>query len=224
MTNLFDARIFLCTTPTKMTYSFDRLMALAQKIFDQDPLSGHLFLFFNRSRDRIKILFWDRDGFCIWYKRLERGTFQLPRIAGSEQGIELDEVQLYRLLDGLDLKEWQEDALRQRIGVIFQDFSRYQFLVGENIGVGDVHHFDDQQRWKTAADKGMADALIADLPLGYETQLGKWFKDGQELSGGQWQKIALSSRGMQMNGVNSGKSVRGNWPSESKMRNLYASG
>ncbi len=96
------------------------------------------------------------------------------------------------LLDGLDLKDWDEDALRQRIGVIFQDFSRYQFLVGENIGVGDVRHFDDQQRWKTAADKGMADALIADLPLGYKTQLGKWFKNGQELSGGQWQKIALS--------------------------------
>jgi ATP-binding cassette subfamily B protein len=96
------------------------------------------------------------------------------------------------LLDGLDLKDWDEDTLRQRIGVIFQDFSRYQFLVGENIGVGDVRYFDDQQRWETAADKGMADALVKDLPLGYATQLGKWFKDGQELSGGQWQKIALS--------------------------------
>ena len=115
MTNLFDARIFLCTTPTKMTYSFDRLMALAQKIFDQDPLSGHLFLFFNRSRDRIKILFWDRDGFCIGYKRLEAGTFQFPRIAGSEQGIELDETQLYRLLDGLDLRSGRRRKRYRRV-------------------------------------------------------------------------------------------------------------
>jgi ATP-binding cassette subfamily B protein len=96
------------------------------------------------------------------------------------------------LLDGMDLQEWEESALRQRIGVIFQDFSRYQFLVGENIGVGDVRHFEDEERWREAAGKGMADALVEDLPAGYETQLGKWFKDGQELSGGQWQKIALS--------------------------------
>ena len=96
------------------------------------------------------------------------------------------------LLDGLDLAEWEEDALRQRIGVIFQDFSRYQFLVGENIGVGDVRHFEDEQRWRESAEKGMADSIVEDLPKGYKTQLGKWFKDGQELSGGQWQKIALS--------------------------------
>ena len=96
------------------------------------------------------------------------------------------------LLDGLDLKDWDEETLRQRIGVIFQDFSRYQFLVGENIGAGDVRQFEDEQRWKDAADKGMADDFIEDLPSGYKTQLGKWFKDGQELSGGQWQKIALS--------------------------------
>jgi len=96
------------------------------------------------------------------------------------------------LLDGLDLEQWDEDALRQRIGVIFQDFSRYQFLVGENIGVGDVRHFEDEERWREAASKGMADAIVEGLPAGYETQLGKWFKDGQELSGGQWQKIALS--------------------------------
>jgi len=96
------------------------------------------------------------------------------------------------LLDGMDLNDWQESALRQRIGVIFQDFSRYQFLVGENIGVGDVRHFEDEERWREAAGKGMAEAIIKDLPAGYSTQLGKWFKDGQELSGGQWQKIALS--------------------------------
>jgi ATP-binding cassette subfamily B protein len=96
------------------------------------------------------------------------------------------------LLDGLDLEQWDEERLRQRIGVIFQDFARYQFLVGENIGVGDVRHFEDQPRWETAAEKGMADEIIAKLPASYATQLGKWFKGGVELSGGQWQKIALS--------------------------------
>ena len=96
------------------------------------------------------------------------------------------------LLDGTDLNDWQESALRQRIGVIFQDYSRYQFLVGENIGVGDVRHFTDEERWREAAGKGMADSIIEGMPAGYDTQLGKWFKDGQELSGGQWQKIALS--------------------------------
>ncbi len=69
--NLSDVRIFLCLSPIKMQFSFDTLMGLAQEIFNQDPLSGHLFLFFNRKRDRIKILFWDADGFCIWYKRLD---------------------------------------------------------------------------------------------------------------------------------------------------------
>ena len=96
------------------------------------------------------------------------------------------------LLDGMDLEKWDEDTLRQRIGVIFQDFARYQFLVGENIGVGDVRFFAEQERWEEAAEKGMADEIIAGLPQGYETQLGKWFKGGQELSGGQWQKIALA--------------------------------
>jgi len=96
------------------------------------------------------------------------------------------------LLDGMDLEDWEENALRQRIGVIFQDFSRYQFLVGENVGAGDVRYFDDEQRWHEASEKGMADDFIGSLPAGYKTQLGKWFKNGQELSGGQWQKIALS--------------------------------
>jgi ATP-binding cassette subfamily B protein len=96
------------------------------------------------------------------------------------------------LLDGLDLNDWEESALRQRIGVIFQDFARYQFLVGENIGAGDVRYFTSEARWREAAAMGMAAAMVEGLPAGYGTQLGKWFKNGQELSGGQWQKIALS--------------------------------
>lgn len=96
------------------------------------------------------------------------------------------------LLDGRDLREWDESVLRERIGVIFQDFVRYQMLVGENIGIGDVGAFGDRSRWQEAADKGMAAQIIAGLPRGYLTQLGKWFKGGRELSGGQWQAIALS--------------------------------
>jgi ATP-binding cassette subfamily B protein len=96
------------------------------------------------------------------------------------------------LLDGRDLKEWEQGALRERIGVIFQDFARYQMLVGENVGAGDERYFEDEQRWRSAADKGRAAQFIETLPEGYHTQLGKWFRDGRELSGGQWQKIALS--------------------------------
>jgi len=96
------------------------------------------------------------------------------------------------LLDGQDLAEWDETALRQRIGVIFQDFARYQMLVGENVGAGDEQFFEDEERWREAARKGQASEFIETLPSGYRTQLGKWFRDGRELSGGQWQKIALS--------------------------------
>jgi transposase len=86
MIDFSDVRIFLCTTPTNMHCSFDRLMGRAQEIFDQDPCSGHLFLFLNRSRDRIKILFWDRDGFCMFYKRQEQDNpskFVFPGFAFS---------------------------------------------------------------------------------------------------------------------------------------------
>ncbi|MGD9842278.1 MAG: ABC transporter ATP-binding protein [Steroidobacteraceae bacterium] len=96
------------------------------------------------------------------------------------------------LLDGVDLQDWDNNILLQRIGVIFQDFARYQLLLGENIGAGDVRHFDDEAEWRKAAEQGMANTLIESLPAGYQTQLGKWFKAGRELSGGQWQKIALS--------------------------------
>jgi ATP-binding cassette, subfamily B, bacterial len=95
-------------------------------------------------------------------------------------------------LDGVDLNDWDVDVLRQRIGVIFQNFVQYQFTVGENVGVGDVEHLADRKEWEIAADKGMATSFIDRLPQGFNTQLGKWFKDGQELSGGQWQKIALA--------------------------------
>ena len=116
MTELSNLRIFVCTSPIKMNLSFDRLMGVAQETFDQNPFSGHLFLFFNRSRDRIKILFWDVDGFCIWYKRLEFVVFQLPAVTADQPGIELDCCQLNRLLGGLDLKNGRRRRRYRRVG------------------------------------------------------------------------------------------------------------
>jgi ATP-binding cassette subfamily B protein len=95
-------------------------------------------------------------------------------------------------LEGLELRDWDIETLRQKIGVIFQDFARYQLIVGENIGIGDVDNIENNEQVADAAKQGMADVFVKDLPKGYDTQLGTWFKDGKELSGGQWQKIALS--------------------------------
>jgi len=95
-------------------------------------------------------------------------------------------------LDGLDLRQWSQPALHRRIGVIFQDFVRYQLKVGENIGAGDDRAYDDRGRWDDAAERGLAKPIIETLPSQYDTQLGKWFKDGRELSLGQWQKVALA--------------------------------
>ena len=96
------------------------------------------------------------------------------------------------LLDGRALPEWDTESLRARVGVIFQDFGRYQFTVGENIGAGDQRYFEDRERWAAAARTGMAEPFIDEMAERYDTQLGRWFAGGRELSGGQWQKIALS--------------------------------
>ena len=96
------------------------------------------------------------------------------------------------LLDGLPLAEWDVDTLRRRVGVIFQDFVRYQLTAGENIGVGSVDHLEDRERQVEAATKGMAAPILEGLSDGYDTQLGRWFGNGRELSLGQWQKVALS--------------------------------
>lgn len=96
------------------------------------------------------------------------------------------------LFDGTELNEWDAATLHKKIGVIFQDFIRYQLLTGENIGVGRVEKIEQESLWEQAAEKGKASEFINDLPNKYQTQLGKWFKNGQELSGGQWQKIALA--------------------------------
>ncbi len=96
------------------------------------------------------------------------------------------------LLEGLDLQEWDIEALRHKIGVIFQDFSRYQLKVGDNIGIGDVENMENRPQIESAAQDGLAADFIKHMPDTYDTQLGTWFKGGKELSGGQWQKIALA--------------------------------
>jgi transposase len=95
-----------------MRKSFRGLLALTEAVLQQDPASGHLFVFVNRRRDLLKILHWDGSGFWIWYRRLERGTFQLPAVqAGDEQaGIELTPAQLSLILEGIDLT-----SVRQRL-------------------------------------------------------------------------------------------------------------
>jgi ATP-binding cassette subfamily B protein len=96
------------------------------------------------------------------------------------------------LLDGRDLRSWDEAELRRRIGVIFQDFNEYQLALRENVAFGSVEHVGDDLRVGRAVERGGARELAAGLPAGLETQLGRWFSGGVELSGGQWQKVALA--------------------------------
>ena len=97
-------RIWLAAALADMRCGFDRLAELAQVVTDQNPLDGHLFLFRGRSGDRLKILYWDRDGYALWYKRLEEGVFKLPRIDSDARSVELRASELAMMLDGIDLR------------------------------------------------------------------------------------------------------------------------
>lgn len=123
------------------------------------------------------------------------GKTTLTKLIAGLYALEQGDIRL----DGTSLRDWDARALQNRIGVIFQDFARYQWLVGHNIGAGEVTQFQNPDKWRAAAVKGLADEFIQGLPKGYETQLGRWFKDGRELSGGQWQKIALARAFMREN-------------------------
>jgi len=101
-------KIFLCAQATDMRRSFDKLAEMTRGVLAQDPFSGHLFVFFNRPRDRVKILFWDRSGFCLYYKRLEEGSFRVPKLdAGAAR---LEAAELLLILEGIELA----DATRQK--------------------------------------------------------------------------------------------------------------
>jgi transposase len=97
-----SVRIFLCTRATDMRRGFDTLAASVREQFGENPLSGHLFVFRNRPADRLKILYWDRDGFALWYKRLEKGTFRFPAADGKAVGVEVTTADLLMLLEGVD--------------------------------------------------------------------------------------------------------------------------
>ncbi len=111
-------RVFVCTQPADMRRSFDGLCGMVENIVQQDPLSGFLFVFRNRNRDRLKILFWDTDGFVIWYKRLEEGTWQLPTDmktqSDGEVSAEISTEELSLLLGGIDLRSVERRRRYQR--------------------------------------------------------------------------------------------------------------
>jgi len=115
MINLPHAvRVFLHTPATDLRKGFDALSGLVTTAFSQDPTSGHLFLFVNRRRDRLKILYWDRDGLAIWYKRLETGSFQLPVISHDAVSVEMSSTQLSLILSGIDLRSARQRKRYQR--------------------------------------------------------------------------------------------------------------
>jgi len=109
-------RVFLYRSPTDMRKSFNGLVALTESALKQDPLSGSLFVFVNRRRDRIKILYWGQTGFCIWYQQLQKGTYQLPdeESLRDQETIEVTRSQLSLILDGIDLSSARQRMRFQR--------------------------------------------------------------------------------------------------------------
>jgi transposase len=96
-------RVYFCVAPTDMRKSFDGLSGLVASVFERTLLDGDLFLFLNKRRDRVKLLYWDRDGIAIWAKRLESGTFETPRVDAQQKHLELDATELAMLLSGVSL-------------------------------------------------------------------------------------------------------------------------
>lgn len=94
-------KIYLCRKPADMRKSFDGLAAMTTEVIEQDPLSGHLFVFRNRRSDRVKILYWDRDGYAVWAKRLEMGTF--PFSEGGDGGVAISSTELAMMLGGIEI-------------------------------------------------------------------------------------------------------------------------
>ncbi len=98
-----SVKIFFCLAPTDMRKSIDGLAGLANSVLAQDPLSGHLFVFTGKRRDRVKLLYFDGDGYVVWYKRLERGVFRLPPAAADQTSVSLSPAELTMILSGVDL-------------------------------------------------------------------------------------------------------------------------
>ena len=111
-----NLRIYLHARPTDMRKSFDGLCALVRNVFQADPLDGSLFLFVNRRGDRLKMLWWDRDGFALFYKRLEAGTFETLRPEGEAATVEIDATELAMLLSGVSLASAKRRKRYSRAG------------------------------------------------------------------------------------------------------------
>ncbi len=139
---------------------------------------------------------WALRGVDLWLRPGEKIALVGPNGAGKTTLIKLltrlyDPTEGQILLDGIDLREFDVGDLHRHIGVIFQDFVRYHLTAAENVGFGQIEALEDRPRIESAARKSEAHDVIAGLPQGYETVLGRWFSGGRDLSGGEWQKIAL---------------------------------
>ena len=108
------ARIWLAAEATDMRCGFDRLAERVRAVIGENPQSGHLFVFRSRRGDRLKILVWDRDGFVLWYKRLELGVFKIPRVAEGARSVELRASELAMILDGIDVSKLKRVARYER--------------------------------------------------------------------------------------------------------------
>jgi transposase len=109
-----SARIWLASEAADMRCGFDQLAERVQTVIGQEPLSGHLFVFHSRRGDRLKVLAWDRDGFALWYKRLESGVFKLPRMEPGARSVELRASELAMILDGIDMARLKRVARYER--------------------------------------------------------------------------------------------------------------
>lgn len=108
------ARIWMASEAVDMRCGFDRLAERVRAVIGQDPLGGHLFVFRSRRGDRLKVLMWDRDGFLLWYKRLESGVFKLPKVEAGARSVELRASELAMVLDGIDVSRLKRVARYER--------------------------------------------------------------------------------------------------------------
>jgi ATP-binding cassette, subfamily B, bacterial len=203
MSNLFD---FLALTPSRLP-ALQTASEQQQAVSTPDPVAqgaltvpkpGSAELRF----DNVGFRYPGKDGWALRGLTLTVAAGESLAIVGKNGAGKTTLVKLLSrlyhpsegriLLGGVDLEDWPVEELRRRISVLFQDFNQYQLSLRENIGLGSLEHLTDTVRIERAAERGGADALVGELPGGLEARLGTWFEKGSELSGGQWQKVALA--------------------------------